>query len=77
MTPDAPPPPTPAATLRLALTPDWVTAFFRELDGRMYGTGFDILADDVDVQLGVHRWRGREATREGLRAPDTGADTRH
>lgn len=74
-------PVTPAATaevtLREAPPPHWVTAFFHELDARTSGAGFDILADDADAQLGVHRWRGREAIREGLRAPDTGADSRH
>lgn len=71
------PAPAPAVLLRQAPAPEWVVAFFDELDGRTYGAGLDILAEDAEAQLGAHRWRGREAIREGLRAPDTGVDSRH
>jgi len=58
-------------------TPEWVLAFFRELDAKTYGAGFDILTTDAEAQLGVHRWSGREAIRESLRASNESVDSGH
>lgn len=57
--------------------PDWVVAVFEELDSKRYGAGLDVLAEDVEVQLGMHVWRGREAVREMLRDSSAAAESHH
>lgn len=58
--------------------PDWLLAFWREIDDKTFGLGFDCLAEDAVCNLGVADWRGREAIRENLRAfIDTGFTALH
>jgi len=48
--------------------PEWLLGFWREIDDKTWGTGFDCFAEDATANLGVGDWRGREAIRENLRA---------
>jgi hypothetical protein len=48
--------------------PDWLLAFWREIDDRAWGKGFDCFKEDAIANLGVSDWHGREAIRENLRA---------
>lgn len=58
--------------------PDWLLAFWREIDEKTFGHGFDCLAEDAICNLGVADWRGRETIRRNLRAfIDTGFTALH
>jgi hypothetical protein len=58
--------------------PDWLLAFWKEIDDKTFGKGFDCLTDDAVCNLGVADWHGREAIRENLRAfIDTGFTALH
>jgi hypothetical protein len=58
--------------------PDWLMAFWREIDDKSFGKGFDCLAKDAVCNLGVADWHGREAIRENLRKfIDTGFTAHH
>ena len=48
-------------------TPDWLLAFWKEIDEKTWGDGFDCFADDAVAHLGVSDWHGREGIRNGLR----------
>jgi hypothetical protein len=53
--------------------PAWLLAFWKEIDDKTFGKGFDCFAEDAVANLGVADWHGREAIRENLRAfIDTG-----
>lgn len=49
-------------------TPEWVLAFWKEIDEKTWGAGFDCLAEKASAHLGVGDWHGREAIRANLRA---------
>jgi hypothetical protein len=58
--------------------PDWLLAFWKEIDDKTFGKGFDCFAADAVCNLGVADWHGREAIRENLRAfIDTGFTAHH
>ena len=58
--------------------PDWLLAFWKEIDDKTFGAGFDCLAEDATCNLGVADWHGREAIRGNLRAfIDTGFTAHH
>lgn len=58
--------------------PDWLMAFWREIDNKTWGAGFDCFAVDAVCNLGVADWHGREAIRDNLRAfIDTGFTAHH
>jgi hypothetical protein len=58
--------------------PDWLLAFWKEIDDKTFGRGFDCLTEDAICRLGVAQWNGREAIRENLRAfIDTGFTALH
>ena len=58
--------------------PDWLLAFWKEIDDKTFGKGFDCLAEDAECRLGVAEWNGRETIRERLRAfVDTGFTALH
>ena len=58
--------------------PDWLLTFWREIDDKTFGAGFDCFAEDATCHLGVARWNGRDAIRESLRAfVDTGFTAHH
>lgn len=48
-------------------TPAWLLAFWREIDDKSWGAGFDCFADDAVCHLGVADWHGKEAIRANLR----------
>jgi hypothetical protein len=47
--------------------PAWLMAFWREIDNKTWGRGFDCFADDAVCNLGVADWHGREAIRTNLK----------
>jgi hypothetical protein len=58
--------------------PEWVLAFWKEIDDKTFGKGFECFAEDANCRLGVAEWNGREQIREGLRAfIDTGFTAHH
>lgn len=58
--------------------PAWLLAFWKEIDDKTFGRGFDCFADDATCNLGVADWKGREQIRENLRAfIDTGFTAHH
>jgi hypothetical protein len=60
------------------IPPDWLLAFWKEIDDKTFGKGFDCFAKDAICNLGVADWHGRDAIRENLRAfIDTGFTAHH
>jgi hypothetical protein len=58
--------------------PNWLLQFWKEIDDKTFGAGFDCLAEDAVCNLGVADWHGREAIRNNLRAfIDTGFTALH
>ena len=58
--------------------PDWLLAFWKEIDEKTFGKGFDCFTEDAVCNLGIADWHGREAIRENLRAfIDTGFTALH
>ena len=43
-------------------------AFWKEIDDKTWGKGFDCFAENATANLGVSDWHGRESIRENLRA---------
>jgi hypothetical protein len=48
--------------------PEWLLAFWKEIDDKTFGEGFDCFAEDATCRLGVAEWNGREQIRDSLRA---------
>lgn len=68
------------ATLTMTKTeaPAWLLKFWKEIDDKTFGEGFDCFAEDATCRLGVGEWNGREAIRENLRQfIDTGFTASH
>src|SRR6478672_10252068 len=58
--------------------PEWLLAFWKEIDDKTFGKGFDCFAEDATCQLGVAEWNGREVIRKNLRTfIDTGFTAFH
>lgn len=58
--------------------PQWLLDFWKEIDDKTWGKGFDCFADDAVCNLGVADWHGRETIRQNLKAfVDTGFTTLH
>jgi hypothetical protein len=58
--------------------PDWLLAFWKEIDDKTFGDGFDCFTEEAVCNLGVADWKGREAIRDNLRAfIDTGFTALH
>ena len=58
--------------------PAWLLAFWKEIDDKTFGKGFDCFAADAICNLGVADWHGREAIRKNLEAfIDTGFTALH
>jgi hypothetical protein len=58
--------------------PKWLLDFWKEIDDKTWGKGFDCFAEDAICNLGVADWHGREAIRENLRQfVDTGFTALH
>jgi hypothetical protein len=46
--------------------PEWLLAFWKEIDNKTFGEGFNCFAEDAVCNLGVADWKGREAIRNNL-----------
>ena len=57
-----------SVTFTKTQTPEWLLAFWKEIDDKTWGEGFDCFAESAIANLGVSDWHGREAIRENLRA---------
>ena len=58
--------------------PAWLLAFWKEIDDKTFGAGFDCFSEDATCRLGVAEWNGREEIRARLRAfIDTGFTALH
>jgi hypothetical protein len=65
-------------TFEQKAAPDWLLRFWKEIDDKTFGAGFDCLAEDAVCNLGVADWHGRETIRKNLRAfIDTGFTALH
>jgi hypothetical protein len=47
--------------------PEWLLSFWKEIDDKTFGKGFDCFAQDAVCNLGVADWHGREAIRSNLK----------
>jgi len=47
--------------------PEWLLAFWKEIDNKTFGDGFNCFAEDAICNLGVADWKGRETIRKNLR----------
>ena len=67
-----------ARTITKTEPPQWLLAFWKEIDDKTFGKGFDCFAEDAVCNLGVADWHGRETIRANLRAfIDTGFTAHH
>ncbi len=65
-------------TFRKTQPPRWLLDFWKEIDDKTFGAGFECFAEDAICRLGVAEWNGRETIRENLRAfIDTGFTALH
>jgi hypothetical protein len=65
-------------TLTNMKPPEWLLAFWKEIDDKTFGAGFNCFVEDATCRLGVAQWDGRETIRENLRAfVDTGFTAHH
>jgi hypothetical protein len=65
-------------TITKTAPPSWLLAFWKEIDNKTFGKGFDCFAEEATCNLGVADWHGREQIRQNLRAfIDTGFTTLH
>jgi len=55
-------------TMTKTTPPDWLLAFWKEIDDKTFGKGFDCFVEDATCRLGVAEWNGRETIRANLRA---------
>jgi hypothetical protein len=51
-------------TFEKATAPDWLLAFWKEVDDKTFGRGFECFAEDATCNLGVAQWKGREQIRQ-------------
>src|SRR6516162_10976888 len=55
-------------TMTKTQPPQWLLAFWKEIDDKTFGKGFDCFTEDAICNLGIADWHGREQIRENLRA---------
>jgi hypothetical protein len=53
-------------TFKKTSPPQWLLNFWKEIDDKTFGSGFDCFTDDAIGRLGVAQWNGREAIRQNL-----------
>jgi hypothetical protein len=64
--------------MKKTAAPGWLLAFWKEIDDKTFGDGFNCFVEDATCRLGVAEWRGREQIRVNLRAfIDTGFTALH
>jgi hypothetical protein len=65
-------------TFKKTTPPQWLLDFWKEIDDKTFGQGFDCFTEDAICRLGVAQWIGRETIRQNLRAfIDTGFTALH
>jgi hypothetical protein len=65
-------------TFKKTTPPQWLLDFWKEIDDKTFGRGFDCFAENAICRLGVAQWNGRETIRQNLRAfIDTGFTALH
>jgi hypothetical protein len=65
-------------TFKKTTPPQWLLDFWKEIDDKTFGRGFDCFTEDAICRLGVAQWNGRETIRQNLRAfIDTGFTALH
>lgn len=65
-------------TMTKTAPPQWLLDFWKDIDDKTFGRGFDCFAENATCQLGIAQWNGREQIRESLRAfIDTGFTALH
>lgn len=58
--------------------PEWLMAFWKEIDDKTFGKGFECFTENAQCRLGGAEWDGREVIRENLRKfIDTGLTAYH
>jgi hypothetical protein len=58
--------------------PAWLLSFWKDIDNKTFGAGFDCFIDDATARLGVAEWNSRDEIRNGLRDfIDTGFTAHH
>jgi hypothetical protein len=57
-----------SVTFTKTATPGWLLAFWKEIDDKTWGKGFDCFTEHAEGTLGVGHWQGREAIRANLLA---------
>ena len=55
-------------TFKKTTPPHWLLDFWKEIDDKTFGSGFDCFTEDAICPLGVAQWNGRETIRRNLRA---------
>lgn len=56
-----------SGTLKKMPPPKWLLDFWKEIDEKTWGKGFDCFSENAVGHLGVSDWHGREGIRKGLR----------
>src|ERR1700749_1679732 len=65
-------------TMKKAAPPAWLLAFWKEIDDKTFGDGFNCFAEDATCRLAAAEGNGREEIRNNLRAfIDTGFTALH
>lgn len=54
-------------TITKTTPPEWLLAFWKEVDDKTFGQGFDCFLEDATCRLGVAEWNSRDEIRNGLR----------
>ena len=57
-----------SVTFKKTAPPQWLLAFWREIDDKTWGEGFNCFTENAVANLGVGNWHGLEAIRANLRA---------
>lgn len=64
-------------TMTRTAPPEWLLAFWKEIDDKTFGAGFNCFVEGATCRLGAE-WNGRQQIRESLRVfIDTGFTAHH
>lgn len=47
------------ATMTMTAPPEWLLKFWKEIDAKTFGDGFNCFAEDATCRLGVAEWNER------------------
>jgi hypothetical protein len=66
------------ATFTRTAPPDWLLLFWKDVDDKTFGAGFNCFRENATCRLGVAEWNSRDEIRNGLRDfIDTGFTAHH